>query len=123
MDDVAGVALHALEGAPDVQDASSPADCLLLGFVHRLSGAPEKAVPFLRAAVLRLGDPATPDSIRMSIPTVMASMAGTELLDNNATHDVINAYVRSSAPRWRGVGPPLGVGTPWGPPHVPGPVQ
>ena len=96
VDDVAGIALHALEGAPDVQDASSLADCLLQGFVHRLSGTPEKAIPFLRAAVLRLGDPATPDSIRMSIPTLMASMAGTELLDDNATLDVINAYVRSA---------------------------
>ena len=81
----------------DLQDPSSTADCLLLGFLYRLSGAPKQAAPLLRAAVGHLRDPATPDSIRMSPPVVVgAPAAGGELLDENATYDVINTYVGSA---------------------------
>jgi DNA-binding CsgD family transcriptional regulator/tetratricopeptide (TPR) repeat protein len=83
-------------GTPvDLQDPSSTADCLLLGFLHRLSGVPEQAAPLLRAALGHLRDPKTPDSIRMSLPVVAgAPAAGGELLDESATYDVISMYVR-----------------------------
>ena len=77
-----------------VEDPSSISDCLLFGLLHRLSGAPSKAAPLFRAAVDRLRDPGTPDGIRMSVPPIVSGQAGAELLDDTATIDVVNAYVR-----------------------------
>ena len=77
-----------------VEDPSSISDCLLFGLLHRLSGAPSKAAPLFRAAVDRLRDPGTPDGIRMSVPAIVSGQAGAELLDDTATVDVVNAYVR-----------------------------
>ena len=95
--EVLAFATAAAETPVDLQDPSSTADCLLLGFLHRLSGAPKQAAPLLRAAIGHLRDPATPDSIRMSPPVVVgAPAAGGELLDEHATYDVINTYVGSA---------------------------
>ena len=78
----------------DLQDPSSTADCLLLGFLHRLSGAPKKAAPLLRAAVGHLRDPGIPDAIRMSMQPVVGALAARELLDEGASSDVLNMYAR-----------------------------
>jgi len=82
-------------GAPvDLQDPSSAADCLLLGFLHRLSGEPKQAAPLLRAAIGHLRDPVTADSIRISLPVFVGALAGNELVEENATPDVVDMYTR-----------------------------
>jgi DNA-binding CsgD family transcriptional regulator len=93
---VRAFAMGVAETPVDLEDPSSAADCLLLGLLHRLSGAPKQAAPLFRAAIGHLRDAATPDAIRMSIPTIVSGLAGTELLDENAAHDVASTYVRSA---------------------------
>ena len=80
-----------------LEDPSSTADCFLFGFLHRLRGEPEHAVPLLRAAVDHLRNPETPDHIRMSVPTnvvLVSAIAAAELMDDTAAIDVLNAHVR-----------------------------
>ena len=94
LDEVRAFAAGLVETPVDLADPSSTDDCLLFGFLHRLSGAPKKAAPLLWAAIGHVRDPGTPDAIRMSVPTTVSAQAGTELLDDNAGLDVLNAYVR-----------------------------
>ena len=95
LEQVHAFAMDAVAGTPvDLGDPSSAADCLLLGFLHRLSGAPKQALPLLRAAVGHLRDPATPDIIRMSLPIFVSALAAWELLDDDATPDVVNMYTQ-----------------------------
>ena len=96
LEQVRAFAMGVAETPVDLEDPSSTADCLLLGLLHRLSGAPKQAAPLFRAAIGHLRDAATPDAIRMSIPTIVSGLAGTELLDENAAHDVASAYVLSA---------------------------
>ena len=80
-----------------LEDPSSTADCLLFGFLHRLRGEPQHAVPLLRAAVDHLRNPEIPDRIRMSVPTnvvLVSAIAAAELMDDTAAIDVLNAHVR-----------------------------
>src|SRR5208283_627774 len=78
----------------DLEDPSSTADCLLFGFLHRLTGSPDKAIPLLRAAIEHLRNPDTPDGVRMSVPAVVSVPAGAELMDDDAALDALNACVR-----------------------------
>ncbi len=94
VEEVRAFAKDLFETPPDLEDPSSVADCFLLGFLHRLSGSPEKAAPLLRAAMGHLGDPETPDAVRMSVPVVVGALAGTELLDEDLLREVLDAYVR-----------------------------
>ena len=95
LEEVRAFAMDVVAGTHvDLQDPSSTADCLLLGFLHRLSGAPKQAVPLLRAAVGHLRAPATPDIIRMSMQPVVGALAARELLDEGASADVLNMYAR-----------------------------
>ncbi len=94
LEEVRAFAADLVETPVDLEDPSSTADCLLFGFLHRLSGAPDKAAPLLRAAIGHLRDPQTPDAIRMSMPAVVGALAGGELLDKNAGLDVLNTYMR-----------------------------
>ena len=96
LEQVLAFAKGAAETPVDLQDPSSTADCLLLGFVQRLSGAPRQAAPLLRAAIGHLRAPATPDRIRMPVPIAVGVIAGTELMDDNTNYDMINTYVRSA---------------------------
>jgi DNA-binding CsgD family transcriptional regulator len=96
LDEVRAFASDVAETRVDLEDPPSTADCLLFGFLYRLSDAPDEAVPLLRAAIGHLRDPETPDAIRMSMPIVVSAAAGTELLDENATPDVMNTYIRSA---------------------------
>jgi DNA-binding CsgD family transcriptional regulator len=90
-------AARRVDGTPvELDDPSSTADCLLLGLLHRLSGATEKAVPLLRAAMGHLRNPTTPDAIRLEVPVVLAAAVGLELLDDRATCEVIDLFVRSA---------------------------
>ena len=77
-----------------LEDPSSTADCLLFGFLHRLCGEPQHAAPLLRAAIDHLRNPGTHDGTRMSVPTSAISIAVSELMDENAAVDALNAYVR-----------------------------
>ena len=93
---VRAVAQRVARAPVELDDPSSTADCLLLGLLHRLSGATEQAAPLLRAAIGHLRDPATPDAIRMQVPVVLAASAGVELLDDRATFEMIELLVRSA---------------------------
>ncbi len=77
-----------------LEDPSSTADCLLFGFLHRLCGEPQHAVPLLRAAIDHLRNPETPDAIRMSVPINVILIAEAELMEDNAAGDALDAYVR-----------------------------
>ena len=93
MDQVrAFAAIDVAKTAVDLQDPSATADCLLLGFLHRLSGAPRQTAPLLRAAVSHISDPATPDPIRISLPLVVSVLACNELMDERGSHEVVNIY-------------------------------
>jgi len=94
IDEVLAFAMGVVETTVDPRDPSSIADCLLLGYLHRLSGAPKEAAPLLLAAIGHLRDPETPDAVRMSMPIVVGVRACNELLDANAGRDLIDAYVR-----------------------------
>jgi DNA-binding CsgD family transcriptional regulator len=94
VEEVRAFAKGILDTPIDLQDPSSVADCLLFGFLHRIWGAPRKAAPLLRAAMGHLRDPETPDSIRMSVSIIDGALAGTELLDEDAITEVMDAYVR-----------------------------
>ncbi len=92
--EVRAFAKDVFDTSVDLEDRSSVADCLLLGFLQRLSGAPRKAAPLLRAAMGHLRDPETPDAIRMSVSVAVGGLAGTELLDQDAILEVLDTYVR-----------------------------
>jgi DNA-binding CsgD family transcriptional regulator len=94
LNEVLAFAMGVAESPVDLQDPSSIADCLLLGFLRRLSGAPEQAVPLLRAALGHLRDSATPGAIRTSTPLIVSAIAGSELLDEKINYDVTNMYVQ-----------------------------
>ncbi len=97
MDEVRAFAtIDVAETPVDFQDPSSTADCLLLGFLHRLSGAPKQAAPLFRAAISHLREAATLDPIRLSVPLIIGVLACNELMDENAAHDVINTFARSA---------------------------
>ena len=94
LDEVLAYAKGTAETPVNLRDPAATADCLLLGFVHRLTGAPEQAAPLLRAAVGHLRAPATPDGIRMSLPIFVSALAAWELVDDSATPDVTSMYTR-----------------------------
>jgi DNA-binding CsgD family transcriptional regulator len=96
LEEVLACAAGVAETPVDLDDWNATADCLLLGLVHRLTGAPKQAAPLLRAAVSHLSQPATPDAIRMSIPVIVGALAGSELVDDNVTPDVVSMYLRSA---------------------------
>ncbi len=81
LEQVRAFSLVVAETPVDLEDPSAAGDCLLIGLLHRLSGAPRQAAPLLRAAVGHLCHPATPDAVRMQIPQVAAVMAAVELLN------------------------------------------
>ncbi len=72
----------------DLEDPSSTADCFLFGFLHRLSGSPDKAAPLLRAAIDHLQDPDTPDDIIMSMHPAIRANAAIELMDEDAGFEI-----------------------------------
>ena len=95
LEEVRAFSLGVAEIPVDLEDPSAAGDCLLVGLLHRLSGAPRQAAPLLRAAVGHLCDPAMPDAVRMQIPQVAAVVAAVELL-HDSTYEVLEVYVRSA---------------------------
>ncbi len=94
LNEVGTFAADLAETPLDLEDPSSTADFLLFGFLRRLCGESQHAVPVLRAALDHLRNPETPDGIRMSVPTSIVSVAEAELMDDHLAVDVLNTYVR-----------------------------
>lgn len=96
LEQVRAFAAGVAETPVDLRDPSSAADCLLLGFLHRLSGTPKRSAPLLRAALGHLSDPATPDVNRMSMPVFFSALAAWELFDESATPELVEKYIKSA---------------------------
>jgi DNA-binding CsgD family transcriptional regulator len=92
--EVRAFAADLLETPVVLEDPSSTADCLLFGFLHRLCGESQDAVPLFRAAIHHLRSSETPDSIRIAVPTNVIVLVEAELMDDCAAVNVLNAYVR-----------------------------
>ncbi len=99
---VRALATRCPEPDPADEQAPSVADCFLFGFLHRLAGEHVAAAGLLRRALAAVEDPASLDSVRATLPPVVAAIAGNELLDERASPAAMTVYVefarRAGAP-------------------------
>jgi DNA-binding CsgD family transcriptional regulator len=92
LDEVRAFAAHLPQLPAGPGGEADVANLFLSGMLARLAGEPAQAAPLLRQALRQLFGPATPDSVRLATPPIVAYVAATELLDEELTFSSMRAY-------------------------------